>query len=214
MPFAVGILIALLVMLAVAGYYIVRPRILHWGATSLEAICVMDGDELISNAIYVTTRAISINVGPEKVWPWLAQIGQRRGGFYSYDWLENLVGLDIHSSDKIIPELQNIKPGDLIPFWHGAGVNVVVAEPPHLLVLAGTINGSKGNAAGAETVGGTWVFALEESKTQVTRMVVRSRVANFPPIWLSIAFMFMLEPVHFFMEHKMLRRIKEQAERE
>jgi len=148
------------------------------------------------------------------VWPWLAQIGQGRGGFYSYDWLENLAGLDIHSSDKIIPELQNIKPGDLIPFWHGAGVNVVVAEPPHLLVFAGTINGSKGDAAGAETVGGTWVFALGESKTQVTRMVVRSRVANFPPVWLNIVFMFMLEPVHFFMKHKMLRRIKEQAERE
>jgi len=53
MPFGVGILIALLAMLAVAGYYIVRPRILHWGATSLEASRVMDGDELISNAIYV-----------------------------------------------------------------------------------------------------------------------------------------------------------------
>ncbi|MFZ2098770.1 MAG: hypothetical protein WAV05_19220 [Anaerolineales bacterium] len=213
LPFALVILITLLAIFAVVGYFIVRPRILHWGATSLEASRVMAGDNLISDAILVTTRAISINVGPERVWPWLAQMGQGRGGFYSYDWLENLAGLNIHSSDKIIPELQNIKPGDLIPFWRGAEVNVVVAEPSHLLALAGTINRTKRDTAGVETVGGTWVFALEEIKTQVTRMVVRSRVANFPPVWLSTIFMFMLELMHFIMEHKMLRRIKEQAER-
>ncbi len=214
LPLAIATLIAILAILAMIGYLAVRPRMLRWGTTPTEAGRIMAGDELISNVILVTTRAISIDVGPERVWPWLAQMGQGRGGFYSYDWLENLAGLDIHNSDQIIPELQNIKPGDLIPFWRGAGVNVIIAEPPHLLVLAGTIYRPKGDAAGAEEVGGTWVFALEEIKTQVTRMVVRSRVAKFQPVWLSAVFMFMLEPVHFIMEYKMLRRIKEQAERE
>ena len=146
------------------------------------------------------------------VGPWLAQMGQGRGGFYSYEWLENLVGLGIHNSDQIIPDLQNLKPGDLIPFWRGAGVNVVVAEPLHLLVLAGSIYGPKEQQAGSGEAGGTWVFMLEKSETQGTRMIARSRVAKFQPAWLSELFMRVLEPVHFIMEQKMLRGIKERAE--
>lgn len=214
LPFAIAALMVILVILPVIGYISIRPRMLRWGTTPTEASHVMAGDELISNTILVSTRAINIDVGPEKVWPWLAQMGQGRGGFYSYDWLENLAGMNIHNSDQIIPELQNIKPGDLIPFWRGAGVNVAVAEPPHLLVLAGTINKPKGDAAGFEEVGGTWVFALEEITTEVTRMIVRSRVAKFQPVWLSAFLMFLLEPMHFIMERKMLLCIKEQAEKE
>ena len=210
---AVAIILAILVMLAVAGYFIVRPRMLNWGATPIEIGRSMPGDELISAAGLITTRAISINTSPEKVWPWLVQMGQGRGGFYSYDWLENLIGLDIHNSNRIVPELQDLKPGDLIPFWHGAGVNVVVVEPRHLLVLAGTLNPPKEQAAGSGEVGGTWVFALDESKSQETKLVVRSRVAKFPPLWLSAVFMRVLEPAHFIMERKMLRGIKERAER-
>jgi hypothetical protein len=174
----------------------------------------MAGDNLITDAILVTTRAISINVGPERVWPWLAQIGQGRGGFYSYDWLENLMGLGIHNYNQIVPSLQNLKPGDLIPFWRGAGVNVVVVEPRRLLVLAGSIYKPKEQTVGDGEAGGTWVFTLEESKTQGTRMIVRSRVAKFQPAWLSKLFMRVLEPMHFIMEQKMLRGIKERAERE
>ena len=214
LPIAIAVLMVILVILAVIGYLSIRPKILCWGTTPTEARRVMAGDELISNTILISTRAISINAGPEKVWPWLAQMGQGRGGFYSYDWLENLVGMNIHSSNQIIPELQNIKPGDLIPFWSGAGVNVAVAEPLHLLVLAGTINKPKGKAAGSEEVGGTWVFALEEITTEATRMIVRSRVAKFQPVWLSAFLMFLLEPMHFIMERKMLLCIKEQAEKE
>jgi len=214
LPFAITALMVILVILAVIGYISIRPRMLRWGTTPTEASHAMAGDELISNTILVSTRAISIDVGPEKVWPWLAQMGQGRGGFYSYDWLENLAGMNIHNSDQIIPELQNIKPGDLIPFWRGAGVNVVFAEPLHLLVLAGTINKPKGDAAGSDEVGGTWVFALEEITTEVTRMIVRSRVAKFQPVWLSAFLMFLLEPMHFIMERKMLLCIKEQAEKE
>jgi hypothetical protein len=211
-PLAVGILIFILAILAVAGYFTVRPRMLRWGATPAEAGRVMPGDKLISNAILVTTRAISIDVGPQQVWPWLVQMGQGRGGFYSYDWLENLLGLEIHNSDRIIPDLQNLKPGDLIPFWRGAGVNAVVIEPQRLLVLAGSIYGPKENAVSGGEAGGTWVFMLQESETQGTRMIVRSRVAKFQPSWLSGIFMRILEPAHFIMEQKMLRGIKERAE--
>jgi hypothetical protein len=218
-PVLVVIIIAFLALLAVTGYLAIRPRMLRWGATPVEAGRAMAGDELIPDPILVTTRAININVGPERVWPWLAQLGQGRGGFYSYEWLENLAGLDIHNSDRIIPELQTLKPGDLIPFWRGAGVNVAAVEPRRLLVLAGTLNPPKGQPAGSGQVGGsgevggTWVFALEQSRPQATRLVVRSRVAKFPPAWLSKFAMRVLEPLHFIMERKMLQGIKKRAER-
>jgi hypothetical protein len=212
-PLIGGLLIAILVVLAVAGFVALRPRMLHWGATAEEAGRAMGGDELISDPILVTTRAITIKVGPDGIWPWLAQMGQGRGGFYSYERLENLLGLDIHNSDRIIPELQNLKLGDLIPFWRGAGVNVAAVEPRRLLVLAGTLNQPRGPEVAASGVGGTWVFALEQATSQSTRMVVRSRIAKFPPVWVSTLFMRLLEPMHFIMERKMLQGIKDRAER-
>lgn len=210
----VAVLMAILAVFASLAYLIMRPQILKWGAKPDEAERAMAGDELISNPILVATRAISIKAGPERVRFWLAQMGQGRGGFYSYAWLENLIGLEIHNSDRIIPELQDLKPGDLIPFWRGSGVNAVVVEPPRLLVLAGTLNPPKGHSAGGGAVGGTWVFALDEPEAQLTRLIVRSRVAGFQPAWLSTPSMRVLEPVHFMMEQKMLRGIKARAERE
>ena len=201
-----------LAVLVVFIYLAVRPRILHWGSTPAEISRPLAGDGLIDDPILVTTRAITIEVGPERVWPWLAQIGQGRGGFYSYEWLENLVGLDIHNADRIIPELQDLKPGDLIPFWRGAGVDAVQVEPGRLLVLAGTLNQPKGEAAEGGDVGGTWVFALDAPNPDVTRLVVRSQIAKFPPVWLSALFMRFLEPMHFIMERKMLLGIRDRAE--
>lgn len=196
------------------GFFAVRPRMLCWGATPTEAGASMDGDQLITDPILTTTRAISIRAGADRVWPWLAQMGQGRGGFYSYEWLENLVGLDIHNADRIITALQDLRPGDLIPFRRGRGVNVVKVEPLHLLVLAGTLNPPKSDAVDTAPVGGTWVFALNELGSQETRLVVRSRVAKFEPWWLSRLMMLLLEPVHFVMERKMLQGIKQRAERE
>jgi len=206
-------ILAGLIVLAAAGHLILRPRMLHWGAAPNEAEAILGGDELISGPIMTTTRAISIKAEPEKVWPWLAQMGQGRGGFYSYDWLENLAGMNIHNVQQIMPELQNLRTGDLIPFWRGAGVNVVVVEPPRLLVLGGTFNKPQGETGVDESTGGTWVFRLNETEAKGTRLVVRSRVAAFKPAWLSAVFMFLLEPMHFIMERKMMLRIKELAER-
>jgi hypothetical protein len=214
LTFVIVILGAFLLILGAVGLVVVRPRMLHWGASSKEVGSILAGDELISDPVMATTRAINIDVSPAKVWPWLAQMGQGRAGFYSYDWLENLARMNIHNSDQIVPELQYIKPGDLIPFWRGAGVNVMAAEPPRLLVLAGTINKPEGKPAGTSDAGGTWVFSLEKTESRGTRMVVRARVAKFPPEWLSAIFMVLLEPMHFIMERKMMLRIKELAEGE
>jgi hypothetical protein len=99
---------------AAACMIVGRRRQLSWGATELESDGPLSGDELIANANLTSTRAITIRAAADRVWPWIAQLGQGRGGFYSYDWLENLVGCDIHSADWIAPEWQHVEVGDEI----------------------------------------------------------------------------------------------------
>jgi hypothetical protein len=91
-----------------------RSRQLRWGATDEEFDATLAGDGLIPNADLTATRAITISAAAEDVWPWLAQLGQGRGGFYTYDWLENLVGADIHSADHIEPEWHDPEVGDQV----------------------------------------------------------------------------------------------------
>ena len=91
-----------------------RFRYLRWGATDQEVGDSLPGDDLVPNADMIATRAITIRAAADQVWPWIAQLGQGRGGFYSYDRLENLVGCNIHSSNRILLEWQDIKVGDEI----------------------------------------------------------------------------------------------------
>ena len=210
---AIAGIAVLLIVLGIAGHRYLRPRMLHWGAAPNEVGRVLAGDELISQPTLATTWAIDIRAAPEKVWPWLAQMGQGRGGFYSYDWLENLAGMDIHNASRIMPELQELKPGDLVPFWRGAGVNVVMVEPPGSLVLAGTFSRSAGETGVSDATGGTWVFNLQDQEPNESRLLIRARVARFQPGWLCWVMMRALEPMHFIMERKMLLRIKELAEK-
>ena len=88
---------------------LLRPWYNRWGATSAETHLPLPGDELVPLPMLGYTRAITIQAKPEKVWPWLAQMGQGRGGLYSYDGLENVAGCDIHSVDRIIPDLQKLQ---------------------------------------------------------------------------------------------------------
>ena len=98
-----------------ALYHVVmRPWQLNWGATQTEARRRYPGDELVPHPAYQTTRAISIRTPVAEIWPWLVQIGYQRGGFYSYDRLENMSGLDITSADRIVPEYQHLAVGDSI----------------------------------------------------------------------------------------------------
>jgi hypothetical protein len=80
------------------------------GATDEERDATLAGDDLIANPDFTTARANTVQTAPDQVWHWIAQLGQGRGGFYSYDMPENLVGCDIHSADRIVPEWQHMKP--------------------------------------------------------------------------------------------------------
>lgn len=91
-----------------------RPGRLTWGATPGEAARTLPGDELIPNPKWSYTHVVAIHTAPGAIWPWLLQMGDNRGGLYSYDFLENLAGCNMHSADRIVPELQDLKVGDCI----------------------------------------------------------------------------------------------------
>ncbi|MCB0828576.1 MAG: hypothetical protein KDB62_07195 [Solirubrobacterales bacterium] len=161
----------------------------------------MPGDDLVSEPTLVSTRAISIDGPPEAVWPWIAQLGQGRGGFYSYDWIENLIGLDIHSADRVLAEHQRPAPGDRVALApDGWGLDIELVEHNRLLVL------------GEPDGGLTWTFVLVPEDGG-TRLLVRNRwtTAGRPiPFRLLMA---LIEPAAFVMEQKMLRGIRQRAER-
>lgn len=115
-----GGLVLILVVL-VAGYLLIRPGLLRWGATDSEISAVMPGE--LNGMRW--TRAISINATPAEIYPWLLQWGQGRGGWYSYDWVENLLGFDIHSANYLLPEFQNPVIGDPICMAKGSCTNQI-----------------------------------------------------------------------------------------
>ena len=184
-----------------------RFRYLRWGATDQEVGCSLPGDDLIPNADMIATRAITIRAAADHVWPWIAQLGQGRGGFYSYDRLENLVGCNIHSSDRILLELQDIKVGDEIRLAPQVGLLVALVEQGRSLVLRGGIPMGK-RAAPYDF---TWAFTLREEPDETTRLLVRERYM-YTRAWARL----IVEPTEllsFVMSQKMLRGIKDRAER-
>ena len=112
-----------------------RVPILNWGATSVEAGGRLPGDDLLEDADGVATRAITIDAPPGAVWPWIAQMGPSpRGGAYTYDWIENLLGLNMHSVDRVLPEFQQPKVGD--GFGYGSNkMSFSRVDPEHVLVV-------------------------------------------------------------------------------
>jgi hypothetical protein len=125
---------------AAAAYVLLaRPRHLRWGATAQESDEPLAGDDLIANADLTATRAIIIRASADQVWPWIAQLGQGRSGFYSYDFLENLAGCDIHSAARIVPEWQDVGVGDEVRLAPEVGLVVAFVERGRSLVLRGRV---------------------------------------------------------------------------
>src|SRR6058998_154157 len=137
-----------------ALYPLVRRPILTWGATGEEAASRLPGDELLEGADGVSTRAITIDAPATSVWPWLAQMGPSpRGGAYTYDWIENLLGLDMHSVDHILPEFQHPEVGDTIALGSNR-MRLERVEPQHVLAFR------------SEDGNWVWAFVLEERGPQ------------------------------------------------
>jgi hypothetical protein len=183
-----------------------RTRLLRWGATDEEIAGPQPGDDLISDANVTATRAITIRRSPDVVWPWIAQLGQGRGGFYSYDYLENLLGFDIHSTDRVVPEWQHLEVGDEVRLAAKAGLNAAIVEPGRALVLQGSLP-----IARKPPFDSTWAFILHEQPDGTTRLLSRERY-GYRRWWAP----FVVEPtqaISFVMSRKMLLGIRDRAER-
>ena len=188
--------------LEVATYPLWRRWCLTWGATDDEANGPLPGDELLARPAIVTTRAVLVDAKPAAIWPWLVQMGAGRGGVYTYDWIENLFGLGIHSVDTILPEFQDLKVGDAQRLGdRGAVLRVAVLEPEKSLVL----RSDDGNWV--------WAFVLVPAATG-TRLISRNRIlAPGTPAMTRMLYEYVMEPGSLVMERKMLLGIKQRAER-
>ena len=200
---AVALAVAGGAAVAASGSYLAfgRRRCLTWGAAEEDVTRVMPGDELLDHPDLVSTRAVRIAASPADVWPWLMQMGSGKGGVYTYDWIENLLGLDMHSVDVVLPQFQNRKVGDIEALGtKGPRLRVEILEPQAALVL--------------RSDDGNWVWAFGLYPDQVgTVLVSRNRIispsASAPMRALTTLIM---EPGSLIMERKMLLGIKQRAE--
>jgi len=203
----------------VGAWAALRPRTLAWGATCNEVVRPLPGDDLVANPLYVTTRAISVKAPANAVWPWLVQLGQNRGGFYTYDVIENLMGLDIHSAAAIRPEWQDLHAGEdyvtLDPDEY-MKMTIAVLEPERAFVIRSGAPGEPPQAPGSFFKGEiewSWAFVLDPVDERTTRLIIRCRAAWADTLAARLAKPLLLEPVHFVMEERMLRGIRDRAER-
>jgi hypothetical protein len=179
-----------------------RRRYLSWGATPQEAAGPLPGDDLLPGADLLSTRAVSIDAPPSAVWPWLVQMGSGRGGAYTYDWIENLFRLDMHSADEILPQFQHLAVGDVLPLGpSGPAMRVEICDPERTLALRST--------------DGAWVWIFElRPERGGTRLISRNRITP-PGAGRLRRFLYdvVMSPGSLVMERRMLLGIKQRAER-
>jgi hypothetical protein len=196
---------------AVALLYVrrVEPWIRRWGATDDEVRSVLPVDELVEPGLTVTTRAITVRAPVEEAWRWLVQIGQDRAGFYSYTWLENLVGAGMHNAGVVHAEWQERCAGDSVwlasePRFHDRGRQVAaLVDAPRALVLVSPADWQR--LERGERASGAWSFFLEPQGETSTRFIVRSSGGAVGT--------HVFDAIHFVMEQKMMRGLRDRAER-
>jgi len=196
-----------------------RSRYRKWGATDAEVNRSLPGDDLVPHPKGDYTHAITIRASALDVWPWLVQMGQGRGGLYSYEWLENLIGCDIHNADRIVPEFQHLEVGDSVRLHPKNGYPYVVAaiEPEQALVLQTRVDTQTGitfelaDTMPDKYLNQSWVFFLDESEEGITRLTSRSRNDWTRSLGNALVFA-VFGPISFVMDRKMLLGIKQRAE--
>jgi hypothetical protein len=190
---------ATVLALAVGVVYgrLLRQPVLTWGATRGEAAERLPGDELLEQADGIATRAIDIDAPASAVWPWLAQMGPSpRGGAYTYDWIENALGLNMHSADSVLPHFQHPQVGDTIGFGSNR-MRLTLVKPDRVLAWR------------SEDGNWVWTFVLNSHNGR-TRLISRNRF-RLPSLAARIG-MIPMEPASLLMERKMLLGIKRRAE--
>jgi hypothetical protein len=196
----------MLVVGAVALYRgSLRPWMYRWGADDDELAATLPGDELVAEDTSTTTRALTIDAPVADVWPWIAQIGEGRGGFYSYSLLERAVGADIHNAKTLHSEWQDVGVGDTVwlarRYGEGARQMVAAVEPKSHLVLMSPEDFAR--VQRGEKASGAWGFYLREQGGW-TRLLVRGSGGVVGHAAFDIP--------HFVMEQKMMRGIRHRSE--
>lgn len=184
------------ILIALVYWLFVRPAHISWGATPTEQQMKFPADELISPNRIVSTRAINIKAPKEKIWPWMAQTGQNRGGFNSYYWLENLFAAKMVNADSIVPQWQNPQPGDTVYYGEREGYELIsFVKRNEYYSLGG------------------WTLFLDSVNANTTRLIVR-----YPSMevrqsrMMKLYYYGLFEPLHFIMESGMMMGIKQRAE--
>lgn len=195
---------------AIAGW-----RLRNWGATPAEVAATYRGDDLPAASVSASTYAITVDASAAEVWSWLVQMGQDRGGMYNYESLENVFGLDIHNTDEIRPECRNspsaiqvrVVPRKKLGMTEGYAFRVAIVEPPSGLVLRQQPPEHPWNS--------TWAFLVVPISEDQCRLISRTRTTNTPGLTglLSRVGGEFMAPLTLLMTSKMLRGIKQRAER-
>ncbi len=170
----------------------VRPWLQRWGSTPAERRRSYPGDRHDAAPLFTVTRAVTVHAPAEHVWRWLVQIGQDRGGFYSYDWLENLAGCRLRSADAVHEEWQDLAPGDPLRLAPEFATRISAVDSPRSLVIENW---------------GAYVVQPVDSRT--CRLIARSQQPRSPA---TAAYLLAIELPHAIMERKMLLGIKARAE--
>lgn len=186
------LLVALLVYLP-----LIRPWQLRWGATDAEVARPLPGDDFVAAPTFNATRAVTVNAPPEAIWPWLVQIGHTRAGWYSYDWIDNL---GRPSAERILPELQDLEEGDLIPVSPDGkqGFRVDTLVPNHYMLW-----GAPGEMS--------WLWYLDPVGEGETRLITRVRI-RYRWTHPSIVFSLAIDVGDIVMMRRCLLGIKQRAE--
>jgi hypothetical protein len=198
-PFVSGVLIRisaiviLFVLLGCSYVLVIRPGQLHWGASADEIARAMPEDDAVAHPAFDATRAITIRGTPEQMWPWLAQMGFRRAGFYGYDLIENLgSGTGMRSARAILPQFQQPKTGELEPISVAATLKFGTIAPHSVIVwLSQDV-----------PCDGVYIWQLVPLDGQRTRLISRIRWSYAPGVWFKA-----LGVLTEFADHVAVRKI-------
>jgi hypothetical protein len=188
----------------------------EYGSTAAERAIALPGDELVPDPTLVTNHAITVDVEPAALWPWLTQMGWHRGGWYTPRWIDRLLFPDNWPSVESLEAalVCDLQPGDVIPDGPDGTAWFVVrrADPPYLLVLHSTTHLPRGwsERFGAQ-LSWSWMFRLEPIPPHQTRLLVRSR-GRASPAWLDLAYRSFVIPADGFMATGMLRGLRRRVE--
>jgi hypothetical protein len=190
-----------------------RPLRNRWGLDRASARAGWPGDQLVPEPRWQWSHAIEVNAPAPEVWPWIAQIGADRAGFYSYQWLENLAGCDIENAETVHPEWAARTGDDLVLHPDAPALQIVEVEAGHWLVAHGAPD-PRLDPSADRWITASWLFLVRPLADHRCQVVSRYRIATSPHLSLRLQYgPTVMEPIGFAMDRRMLKGIKRRAER-